>query len=56
MAEKAQKMEQEKPDACEGYAAFMKRYLGITAKMTKAAAAQAAGSAKMMEQMSKLGK
>jgi len=54
MATKAQEMQSSKPGACEGDAAFMKRYLRITAKMTKAAAAQAAGSAKMIDQMSKL--
>lgn len=54
MATKAQEMQGNKPDACEADAAFMKRYLRIAAKMSKAAAAQAAGSAKMMEQMSKM--
>lgn len=53
MATKSQEMQGNKPDACEADAAFMKRYTRIAAKMTKAAAAQAAGSAKMMEQMSK---
>ena len=53
MADKAQKMEQDKPDACEADGAFRKRYLRITAKVTKATAAQAAGSAKMLESMSK---
>ena len=53
MATKSQEMQGNKPDACEADEAFMKRYTRIAAKMTKAAAAQAAGSAKMMEQMSK---
>ncbi|WP_216726400.1 hypothetical protein [Hymenobacter siberiensis] len=53
MATKAQQMKQDKPDACEADVAFMKRYTRITAKVTKAMAAQTAGSAKMMEQMSK---
>jgi hypothetical protein len=53
MAAKAQEMQQDKPDACEADAAFMKRYTRVTAKVTKAAAAQMQGSAKMLEQMSK---
>ena len=46
MAAKAQEMQQDKPDACEADAAFMKRYTRIMAKMTKAAAVQTTGMAK----------
>lgn len=53
MATKAQEMQQDKPDACDSDGAFMKRYTRVTAKVTKAAAAQMQGSAKMLEQMSK---
>ena len=45
MATKAQEMQQDKPDACEADAAFVKRYTRIMAKMTKAAAVQTAGMA-----------
>ena len=53
MATKAQEMEQTKPDACQTDEAFMKRYSRITAKVTKAAAVQMQGSAKLLEQMGK---
>ena len=54
MATKAQEMQTNRPDACQSNAAFLKRYTSIAAKVSKAAAAQAAGSAKLMEQMAKM--
>ena len=53
MATQAQKMQESLPEACQADAAFLKRYTRITAKVSKAATAQAAGSAKLLEQMSK---
>lgn len=46
IATKAQEMQQDKPDACEADAAFIKRYTQIMTNMTKAAAIQTAGMAK----------
>lgn len=53
MAAKAQEMQEDKPDACQTDAVFLQRYTSITATVSKAAAAQAAGSARLIEQMSK---
>ena len=53
MATKLQEMENDKPDACNGNAAFAKHYARIMAKMSQAAAAQTTGLAK--QQTSNMG-